>query len=161
MKSDVTPISDEELRRVIKTYSNTLFKKCLLLLCHQADAEDALQTTFIKYLCNAPNFQNIEHEKAWLIRVTINVCNDILRLRKKTSHINVEEICDYSIENSASDILCSVMNLPTKYKMVTLLFYVDGYKTFEIAKILKISPTTVRKRLQYARKLLKLEYGKE
>lgn len=161
MNSDANPTSEEEIRRVIKTYSNSLYKKCILLLCNKADAEDALQTTFLKYLSNSPEFQDFEHEKAWLFRVAINICNDILRKRKTTSHLNIEEVYDFSIAESNTYILSSVMNLPAKYKVVILLFYIDGYKTVEIAKLLKISPVAVRKRLQYGRKLLKLEYGEE
>lgn len=161
MKSGANQTSEVELSRVIKTYSNSLFKKCILLLCNEADAEDALQTAFLKYLSSSPEFQDSEHEKAWLFRVTINICNDMLRKRKKSSYLSIEEIYEFSVTESNTSILSSVMNLPVKYKVVILLFYIDGYKTVEIAKLLKISPVAVRKRLQYGRKLLKLEYGEE
>ena len=48
------------------------------------------------------------------------------------------------------------MHLPSKYKIVLDLYYIEGYKASEIAQITGVSPVAVRKQLQYGRKLLKL-----
>ena len=53
------------------------------------------------------------------------------------------------------------MNLPTRYKIVMTLYYVEGYRSKEIAEIVGISEEAVRKRLQNGRELLKKEIERE
>ncbi len=53
-------------------------------------------------------------------------------------------------------IFDAVSKLPEKYKTVVLLYYVEEYKVDEIAKILDISSSAVKKRLQRAREMLKV-----
>ncbi len=153
--------TDADIERIMKTYSNTIFRISLVILCNEADAEDALQNTILKYISKAPVFHDNEHEKAWFIRVTTNICVDMCRFRNRHTHLNIDDFEDYHQSDENGEILKSIMELPPKYKTVLYLFYVGGYKTDEIARILKILPATVRKRLQYGRNLLKIEYGKE
>lgn len=158
---DLKRPKDEEIVRVVNTYSNTIFKICLVLLCNEADAEDALQNTMLKYISKAPVFNDTEYEKAWIIRVTTNICKDMCRFRKRHAYLNIEDFQDYYQTEESREILKSVMELPEKYKVVLYLYYIGGYKTDDIARILKILPATVRKRMQYGRNILKIEYGKE
>lgn len=62
------------------------------------------------------------------------------------------------MEGQIFDIL---LELPPKYKTVLFLHYVEGYKCFEISKILKITESTVKKRLERGRNLLKKNWGSE
>lgn len=149
---------EEEIERIVKTYSNMLFKICFVMLCNEADAEDALQTTILKYLKKAPCFADTEHEKAWLIRVAINNCKDIRKSNIHYAPFDIADIQNYCKEEDSKEILSALFSLPQKYKVVLYLFYIGGYQTKEIASILKITPAAVRKRLQYGRALLKLEY---
>jgi len=159
-QSSVRP-TDGEMENIVNQYSNMLFKLCFTILCNNTDAEDAVSDTFFKYIVNSPIFHDSQHQKAWLIRVATNICKDMHRFRKRNHHITLDDISDYCETKEDIDILAEVMRLPAKYKAVIYLFYIEGYQTKEIAKILSISPSTVRKRLQYGRDILKLEYGKE
>ena len=161
MKSHSGRSTDDDIESVVNRYSNLLFKLCFTMLCSNADAEDAVSDTFVKYITKAPCFQDEEHTKAWLIRVAANTCNDIHRFRKRHSHINLDDLHNYSKTEENSGILEAVMQLPAKYKTVIHLFYIEGYRTEEIAGILSLSPSAVRKRLQYARGKLNFEYEKE
>jgi len=135
-----------------------LYRICLCHLCNEHDADDALQNVFIQYLKKAPVFNEPEHEKAWLIRVTLSICRNMYKFRLKHTHINIDDLYDYYKSENDSSILDSVMRLPQKYKIVVDLFYVEGYQCDEIEKIIGISSAAVRKRLQKARELLKLDY---
>lgn len=157
IKSTARP-TDDEIEETVRTYSNMLFKLCFTLLCNREDAEDAVSDTLYKYITKAPHFNDPEHKKAWLIRVATNACKDKHRFNKRHKTINIDEISEYCIEESDVSILENVLALPVKYKTVIHLFYIEGYKTSEIADIVGISPSAVRKRLQYGRQLLKLEY---
>lgn len=152
--------SDDEIENIVANYSNMLFKLCFSVLCNNADAEDAVSETFIKYITKSPHFKDEEHKKAWLIRVSTNICYDICRSRKRSDFINIDDLNNYCSTEQEHNILEEVMQLPSKYKTVIHLFYIEGYKSDEISKILSITPAAVRKRLQYGRKMLKMEYEK-
>jgi len=131
------------------------------MLCNEHDAEDALQEAFIKYISKAPLFNDKEHQKAWLIRVASNICKDMKRFSLRHNHINIDELSDYYSSDTNADILESVLVLPQKYKLIILLYYVDGYDVESISRITDISVSAVKKRLQRGREMLKLEYGRE
>ena len=108
------------------------------MLKNTYDAEDTVQDVLIKYMTKKPLFETYEHEKAWLIRVTINLCKDKLRFYKQHPYINIETIkTTYPEDSIDNQILAILLELPSKYKEVLLLYYVEGYKCFEISKILK------------------------
>ncbi len=152
---------EDEIENTVKRYANRLFKLCFTMLCNHCDAEDAVSNTFLKYITNSPVFDSEEHKKAWLIRVAVNICKDMHRFYARHTTVQLEDAVFFVKDEPSKEILEDVLRLPDKYKTVIHLYYVEGYQTKEIAKILSISPAAVRKRLQYARDLLKLEYRKE
>lgn len=153
--------ADQEIEMAVNTYANMLFKLCFTILCNHADAEDAVSDTFLKFITKAPAFQDEEHRKAWLIRVASNICKDMLRFGKRHPCVDLDELHDCCGTDSSYGILKEILALPAKYKTVLHLFYIEGYKTDEISKILSISSAAVRKRLQYGRDMLKMEYRKD
>lgn len=153
--------SDNDVENVAKTYSNMLFKLCFTILRSNEDAEDAVSEVFLKYISARKTFENEEHKKAWLIRVATNVCKNMLRFYKIRRHINLDDIAEYCKTEDETNALIELLSLPEKYRIVLHLYYAEGYKTAEIAQMLSISPAAVRKRLQYGRDMLKIEYGKE
>jgi len=120
---------------------------------NRAEAEDILQEVFIRVLEKKPVFQSPEHEKAWLIRVTVNQCKSRLR---STWWRKTEPLLDtYPAKTNEQEYLIdSVMALPTKYRVVIHLFYYEGYSTKEIAEITQQKEPTVRSLLTRARKKL-------
>ena len=63
-------------------YANMLYRLAFSHLQRREDAEDAVQDVFTKYMNTSPRFTDDEHERAWLIRVTVNRCHDMLRRGK-------------------------------------------------------------------------------
>ena len=153
--------NNKDLERVFKSYCDTIFRISLLLLFNEADAEDVLQSVMIQYYQKAPSFKDEDHEKAWIIKVTNNMCKNMLRSKKRYIWEDITDIHDYIESAEEGEILKMVINLPYKYKTVLYLYYFEGYKTAEIAHILRISTVAVRKRLEYGRNQLRLEYRKE
>ena len=151
---------NEEFRFVeyaVEKYSKMLFRICYSILLNEADTEDALQETFIRYMTKAPLFKDSEHEKAWLIKVATNISKNMVRFRKTHQSANLTELEGIGINPDDRDLFETIMHLPSKYKIILDLYYIEGYKSNEIANILGLSPVAVRKRLQYARQLLKNE----
>ncbi|WP_342423322.1 sigma-70 family RNA polymerase sigma factor [Paenibacillus sp. FSL E2-0178] len=141
-----------------EVYSDMLFRIALIHLGSRQDAEEATQDTFIKLMEKAPAFKDDEHQKAWLIRVITNHCKNLLGRGWRKREVKLE-----GIEPVAADtpedmaILQLVLAMPVKYKTVIHLYYYEDYPIQEISRILQISESAVKMRLQRGRQLLKLE----
>ena len=66
--------TDEEITQLYERYVDMVYRLCITILKHKFDAEDAVQTTFIKLMHYNKPFANAEHEKAWLIVTATNTC---------------------------------------------------------------------------------------
>ena len=151
----------DEIQNVIEHYGDSLYRLCLVQLGHRQDAEDALQETLLRYLAKAPRFREDEHEKAWLIRVALNICRNMQSFSRRHRHENLDNLTGYSETKESFSILESVSALPPKYKSVILLYYIEGYGIAEITKITGLTVSAVKKRLQRGRERLRLEIEKE
>lgn len=150
-----------DAQRAVHEYGNSLYRLCSVMTGNREDADDAVQEIFLKYVEKAPDFNDSEHEKAWLIRVASNICKDILRKRKHQSFISLDEIRNFGICEDNAQILELLVSLEEKYRIVIHLHYVEGYKAREIASMLGVSESAVKKRLQRGREALKEIYEKE
>lgn len=157
----VTAHYNDELRHIeyaVEKYSKMLFRICYSILDNKHDAEDAVQETFLRYMLKAPLFKDSDHEKAWLIKVATNISKNMSRFNSRHATENLDDLKSIGINDSDRDIFELITRLPSKYKIVLVLYYIEGYKANEIADITNTSPVTVRKRLQYGRMLLKKEF---
>ena len=153
--------SEQEVRRVIGQYSDTVRRICMLHLKNYADTEDIFQTVFLKYALSSDAFESQEHERAWFIRVTINACKDLLKNFFHSHMVSLEEISEpvSPMGQSNKEVLEAVLSLPAKYKDVVYLHYYEGYTAPEIGRILKKNPNTVYTRLTRAKELLRNKLG--
>jgi len=137
-----------------KAHGNRLYRTALAILGSKAEAEDVVQDTFIKLFERSQYFESPNHEVAWLIKVTVNLCKNRLRSHwwKRT-----EPLLDtYPAQNGHQhSIVEAVLELPSKYRGVIHLFYYEGYSTKEIADLTEQKESTVRQQLTRARRLLK------
>lgn len=147
---------EEDVRKAVLKYSDLLYKICIVIVCNEQDAQDAIQDTFCRYLEKKPDFRNEEHEKAWLIRVATNICRDMIRFRIRHPKISIDELGNGLMAPEQEKTLKELLELPVKQKMVIYLHYVEGYQIKEIADILGITEGAVKMRLQRGRELLKL-----
>lgn len=150
-----------DAERALEEYGNSLYRLCSVMTGNREDAQDAVQDCFLRYITKAPDFKDSEHEKAWLIRVATNICHDILRSRKRTSFVSLDEIRNLGASEDNAQILGLLISLDEKYRVVMHLHYVEGYKTEEISSLLGISLSAVKKRLQRGRDALREIYEKE
>lgn len=149
--------SEPEIKRILQIYGDMLYRTAYLLLGNPHDVQDVLQEVLIRYMEKAPAFASKDHEKAWLLRVTSNCCKDCLRFRMRQSCLDPEQLQEYLPAAEDRQLLQELYTLPSKWKTVLLLHYFEGYPVREISKILKLSESAVKKRLQRAREALKLE----
>jgi len=151
--------TDEYIQSIVNQYSGLLLRIAFARLKSTADSEDAVQEVFLRLINKRPNFRSEEHEKAWLIRATINLSHDMLKSKAKQNLPLDEEVI--SPEDEKSQILSAVQSLPEKYITVIHLYYYEGYSIKEIARILRLPAATIGTRLSRARAQLKLILEKE
>lgn len=149
------------VRAAVCNYGDMLYRLCFVMLRNTADAEDAVQETFIAYTTKSPVFSDKEHEKAWLLKVASNKCRDMLRFRNRHQLTELSGLEAVVQDDESSHILEALMELPEKFRLVLTLYYIDEYKVKEIAEIIKKTPSAVKMRLQKGRKLLEEKYRKE
>ena len=149
------------IEKIIERYGDMLYRLCMLMLKNSYDAEDVVQETLIKFYRKAPDFEDSEHEKAWLIRVAANGCRDLLRFRIRHPQVDETYFEKISRDSADSGILEALASLPEKYRLVLTLYYVEEYRVGDIAKIIGRTPSAVKMRLQKGRKLLEKTYREE
>ena len=138
-----------------------LRRLCLIHLKNDADTEDIFQTVFLKYALSSAAFESDEHEKAWLIRVTINACKDLLKSLFHRRTVPLDEILEQPTEmrEDHKEVLEAVLSLPQKYREVVYLHYYEGYTAPEVGKILGKKANTVYTLLTRSRQLLRKKLG--
>jgi len=151
----------ESVEALVQVYGDLLFRICFVMLGNAADAEDAVQETFIRYLQKAPSFENAGHRKAWLITTAKNRCRDMLRFRLRHPQTDIGYLQEMAAEPSENGILEALMSLPEKFRLVLTLYYVEEYRIEEIAQIIQKTPSAVKMRLQKGRRMLEEQYRKE
>ncbi len=149
-----TDSPDQSVEAVFQEFGNMLYRVAFVMMKNAFDAEDVVQDTLIKYMEHRKRgsvFETEGHRKAWLIRVDINLCKNRLRFYKNHPKIGMEQLSRYYEEKEDTRLMDSLLLLPSRYREVLLLHYVEGYQGKEIAQMLGISESAVRKRLERGR----------
>lgn len=145
------PILDAD--ELFHTYADMVYRLAFLRLRSSADAEDILQEVFVRCLRNGKAFHDAEHQKAWLIRVTVN-CTKTLATSAWRRH-TVPERDDVLTEmEDHTDVYAAVLALPKDYRTAIHLHYYEGYSVREIAKLTGSSEQAIKSRLFRARGML-------
>lgn len=140
---------------LLEKYGNTILRTAYSYLHNMEDSEDILQDTLIQYLKSESSYNDEEHEKAWLLRVAINLSKNKIKYNKLRE---TDELMDELVSEEKEELSFvweAVKSLPQKYAEVIHLFYQEGYSTVEISGILKRKEATVRSDLKRARDRLK------
>lgn len=69
----------EYFTKVFEKYSNMVYRIGLTYLKSKSDAEDIGSEVFVKPMQKSSAFESDEHEKAWIIKVTVNMCKNVLK----------------------------------------------------------------------------------
>ncbi len=153
--------SETEINRAVGEYSDMVRRLCMLHLKNYADTEDIFQTVFLKYALSSVEFKSKEHEKAWMIRVTINACKDLLKSFFRKHTVSIDQLIEEPapVPQDHREVLEAVLSLPKKYKDVVYLHFYEGYTAPQIGEILGKNVNTVYTLLTRAKKILKTKLG--
>jgi RNA polymerase sigma-70 factor (ECF subfamily) len=144
-----------DVEYIVETYGNMLYKLASAQLNNKSDAYDALQDVMLKIHATLPRWNSEEHLKAWLIRTVINKCRDYNKGFWSRNTVALDEAFHISDTSPDFELQCALASLPEKYKTTLYLHYYEGYKISEIAQILKVGESGIKKRLVKGREMLK------
>lgn len=166
MENESKTENESQAARLLEKHGDRVFRTAFMYLKNYQDAEDVLQMTFEKYLIAKPLFKSEEHEKAWLLRVAINISKNLVTCGWKKKVIYDDEqlklFADESVaqegisdsDDNSEAVLKAVLALPKNLSVVIQLFYYEEYSVAQIADLLDISVGNVTTRLNRARKKL-------
>lgn len=140
---------------LLDAYGDSILRLAYSYLHNKSDAEDILQDTLMKYLTAQPDCESEAHEKAWLMRVAINLSKNKIESNRYRTH---DALDDHFLADEAPDLAYvwdAVRQLPPECAEVLHLHYQEGYSCAEIAGLLKRSEGTVRSQLSRSRARLR------
>jgi len=158
--------SEEYVAQAMRTWGPHVWRLALAQAPTRVDAEEVYQDAFLRLATEPADFESGEHLKAWLLRVTVNLCRDRLRrlARRPTESFDGRA---YALSDPACEadpverreesalVLAAVGALPPKLRVVVHLHYGEELGCDCIAQILGVRPSTVRVRLKRARDKLR------
>ena len=151
---------------IYEKYADLVYRVSYHYLLNKEDAEDIVQDVFVKYLTHKKKFVDDNHERAWMLRVTANLCKNVLR-SKSRQNLQLNELMkigdvDFSkAKDSAIDLENSLSSLTANQRMAIQLFYFEQISIKEIAKIMKSNENTVKSHLSRAKNKLKINLERE
>ncbi len=179
-----TDLRVKQITETVNRNMNMVYRLAFSMVKTKQDAEDIRQEVMLRYIRSNPVFENTEHERAWFIRVTTNLCKNLWKTAWRQRVVSMDSVDDGSeavdgpgrtyawdetvnttqsfAELTAEEelVVKTVKRLPVKYRAVIHLFYYEEMSIEEIAGALQLQPSNVRTRLTRARRMLK-EWLKE
>jgi len=158
-----------EFARLVEAYSTPIYRLALRMLANPQEAEDVLQTTFLKAFQHLPEFEGRSSLSTWLYRIAANEALMLLRRRRPEISLDDEpdedalprpmQFADWGqlperelLSSEARNKLdLAIQKLPEKLRVVFLLRDVEGLSIKETSEALDLSETAVKTRLLRAR----------
>ena len=146
----------EEFEQRIIGMQDTHWRVACTLLSQPCDREDAISECILKALKKRESLRDDRYMKTWLIRILINECYAILRRNRRV--IPSEDVPAFTPAKDADpEVFHALFALEEKFRLPMVLYYVEGYSTKEISKILHLPAGTVSTRLSRGRRKIKAE----
>ena len=143
---------------VVRTYADMVYKIAYRYVANPTDVDDVFSETFLTYFKKERVFQDEEHRKAWLIRVTINCAKDLLRGKPSWEELN-ETIAGDDLPAVSSeeqlDLHKAIRQLRLEYREAICLYYLEGLSVTEISAVLGRNENTVKTHLARGREKLR------
>lgn len=148
-----------KLKDIIDEYYKMIYHISLEYLRNKEDAEDIVQEVFLRYVTyvneEEKSFTSKEHERYWIVRVTINLCCNELKSSRRKTNTKLDSSNEKSYIMPDNVLFDEIQKLSDNYKNVFILHYLEDFKISEISGILDISEDNVKTRLKRAREKLK------
>lgn len=139
---------------LMQYFAKDMYRTAIAILMNDEDAADAIQDTILTCWVKMETLREVRYFKTWMTRVLINKCYDIKKQR--VDKVPIEECEELAADekNQCEELNEILSQLEERYRLPMMLFYGEGYKIAEIAKLLNIPKSTVQTRLARGRKKL-------
>lgn len=156
-------MTDEEFTRAVRTYGDTVYRVACHALGDPHDAEDVMQTVFLRLYECKKDFESEEHVKHWLLRVAVNESRKQVRAFWRRTSVPLEEWRETAVpeDPAKAEVLEAVMALEPKYRLAVYLYYYEGLSVAETAAAMRANVSTVQTWLLRARDRLRKSLKKE
>ena len=152
----------ERIKQIYDRQVDRVYRTAMVFMKNTQDAEDIVQSVFLTLIEKGIQFDTPEHEKAWFIVTTRNRCKDILKSYWRKSVDLIDEGMDVTAadgtesqdDDSRTDALDVIMNLPEDQREIILLHYYEGYTVNETAQMLNLSESKIRSQIASAKRAL-------
>lgn len=150
----------EAFTELMQFHMKDMYRAALAILMNDEDAADAIQDTILACWEKIDGLREARYFRTWMTRILINKCYDMQRKRGVT--VGLDECGEPAREDDSTLALREALEgLDEKYRIVLVLFYSEGYRGEEIARMLNIPKSTVQTRLQRGREKLAQRYYDE
>ena len=153
--------NNREAQRVLyELHAPKMLSVCRYYISDLQHAEDVMLNGFVKVFAKLKDFKSEGSFEGWVRRIMIRESISFLRQKKQlnfyTDEIEVydEQTNDITIEMGVEEIQLLIDNLPEGYRMVFVMYVIEGYKHNEIAELLNITEGTSKSQLFKARQML-------
>jgi RNA polymerase sigma-70 factor (ECF subfamily) len=146
-----------------------LFKLARRLSRNADDARDLVQETFLRAAKSARSIpEGASNEEAWLVRVLINICRDrwrqsVVRTRARVNgHVSAEPAFNPEPHMIAKSLVRQALDaLPPRRRAILILYELEGSTIPSIARLLGVTPVTVRWHLSIGRREMARALGRD
>ena len=160
--------------RLIDENVQSMYKVAAAYLKNDEDVADAIQDTILSCYENLKSLKQNRYFKTWMIRILINKCKDMIQKKKLVTYTDQMPETYYIIfldadqmpetpfheeKYAAMEWIQALEPLDSKYRLVVLLYYMEGFGIREISDILDMKESTVKSRLYRGRKQIAEMYG--
>lgn len=149
---------------IIEKYRVTVYNIAYHYTKNRQDADDIFQNVCFKLIKKKPEFNDENHERAYVIKTTVNTAKSYVRNLwfKKVCLIERDLSEKTNIEiKEEKELYSALEKLPAKYKIVIHLYYYENMSVKEIGEALNKKESTVKTHLYRARKLLRDYFDEE
>ena len=171
VESEQTQVTVDQIEEVFRKHHALVFRAARRVTGDASDAEDVLQTVFLRLVRRAPDSAAIDHVESYLYRAAVNCALDLARSRQKVRSISLDEVTPQLTADTrlapdraqaAGEIRTWLRNAiarlsPAAAEMFVLRFF-EGKQNAEIARVMGTTPATVAVTLHRARERLQREF---
>lgn len=151
--------------RLVELHQQRVFRTARAILGNDADAQDAAQEAFLRAFRHLASFDPKRDLAAWLYKLTVNVCRDMVRRRpsKGAAEIDTEALAardpgpfeTAALQEQRDLTRRAIARLPYKERAAITLRDLEGLTTAEVAAALGTTQATVRSQVSAARAKLR------
>jgi len=161
LAEDVTITIPSELERSFRAHNGLVFRTAYRITGNAADAEDVLQTVFLRLLRRKEEIDALREEESYLRRAAINAALDVVRARQSDRSVELEELSGAPPQGTSLELrqalVRAIAQLEPRRAEIFVLRFLEGFENREIARLLGISQVLVAVLVHRTRQQLRKE----